>query len=806
MSKSPSPTPKAAKPATSTKAAKVLVNPPLEAQLESRLDQALSVAFPRLDRSKIRVQTVLKFRLGRTSESFDAAKAWTAEGRADLLIFHDGRPLVVIEVKRSTLKLTSVDAQQAQSYANQFSPRPPVMIVTNGHETHLYNSATGQPWAPETDGEKAVAKLLENAAKVAEADMKWAIDVLIGPGADVWPTVVRARTRDLIARRTAQAGQGGKPYADRLLIPREATQSILTHLRAGETVVLVDGPPLAGKSNVLRELAETTETSDEFAVLLMRGTTGLFQGIANILSPALEWEVTPQNVRQWLRRLPLFDRGPVLVLAIDGLEPDGPMARDLEELAEFALGDRVRVVAATDDTSRFTKGGNKRNSTAIGDLTPASVTVGMLSVAEFAAAERVLGDLAIHFLPGAAYAADYRAPWVLRALYDRLVVLPNYDPATGYFMIPGILGVAAVDEARRAFKDQSEVQRAYGLLARDDLDDVGGGPMGLALARSYSFVIRRDALSRESQSHLETLVADGWVSLYRNAEGDDLVVPTTPELFISEMALELSRRLETKVADDPVAAAYWLATELEGSCFADVVGAQAIRDLMTRTGGGDWRLIETLLAMEPELEVMTDGLVAMSLGDGPMINVRFEGNLAWLTDKTGTVRGPSLPVEEPQRVYGVMAPWMILSQLGALPMAMGDPDNRADAEILLQIGMAPIPLLRATKDAAGHLTHDLGDLGEVLCQDQGVIEPATASMAQLLGSRWVHVDDWISDAIKSGSVPLLHRVYLALLSVRVSVQRRSKWADTTLNTRVRPALDACLKSGLATLVPEQPAA
>ena len=90
--------------------------------------------------------------------------------------------------------------------------------------------------------------------------VKHVID-LLGPGADIWPGVVRDRTRELIARQTAPAGQGRKPFAEGLKLPRDATQKVLARLRAGVRFVLVDGPPLVGKSNVLRELAETTQTS-----------------------------------------------------------------------------------------------------------------------------------------------------------------------------------------------------------------------------------------------------------------------------------------------------------------------------------------------------------------------------------------------------------------------------------------------------------------------------------------------------------------------------------------------------------------
>lgn len=793
------PQPGAVKAATKTKksmVAKVFATPPLEAHLEALLGQALAAAFPHLDRAKIRHQTTLKVQIGHDYKTFDANADWKASGRADILIFYEDRCLAVVEAKRVNVKLTLGDADQAQSYANQFTPRPPLMMVTNGKETLVYDSMTGEPWSAGSEAEKAVAKLLKNATVAAAANMKWAIDVLLGPGADIWPEVVRDRTRELIARQTAPAGQGRKPFAQGLNLSRDATQKVLARLRAGARFVLVDGPPLVGKSNVLRELAEATQTSEEFAVLFMRGgSTGLYQSIANILSSALEWEVTPDSVRQWLRRLSRFGRGPTLILAIDGLEPGNAMARDLEELADAGFGEKVRTVASIDDARRILFTGNNRNRTAINDQGAETVTVASLSADEFKRAQGALATAEIYFQPGALHSADYRAPWVLRVLYDGLVSTPGYDPEKGFFMMPATLGVAVIDHTRTSFKDQVEVEHAYGLLARDYIEDVGEEPAGLALARSYAFVIRRAALSLASEACLDQLEANGWLTRYRNDDGLDVVAPTAPELFISELARAMSEALEQRAKDDPIAAAFWMAERLEATCFSDLIGAQAIRDLVNRTGGLNWRIIETLLAMEPETHQVDDATVAFKAPDGRLVDLRIQEGRAWLVDKAGRQRSPAIDFEgETLKSYARLTPWMMLGQLAALPMAIDeDPENRVDAHLLFEVGQAPLPLMRDTGEKIGHLVHDFGDVS-LLCRDNGVIEPTTAAMVRLLQSNWPYVDSWIDAAIESGCLPLINRIMIALSAIGSTVPSRPDWARSILVNRVNPAIRALIAS------------
>src|SRR5262245_30496382 len=103
-----------------------------EAELESRVAAALALAFQHIPRDQLVQQRRFSVRLGHQKHEFDSAAQWEQSGRADILIFYDGRPLAVLEIKREGLALTPVDYEQAQSYANQLTPRPPLVVVTNG--------------------------------------------------------------------------------------------------------------------------------------------------------------------------------------------------------------------------------------------------------------------------------------------------------------------------------------------------------------------------------------------------------------------------------------------------------------------------------------------------------------------------------------------------------------------------------------------------------------------------------------------------------------------------------------------------
>jgi hypothetical protein len=145
-------------------------------------------------------------------------------------------------------------------------------------------------------------------------------------------------------------------------------------------------------------------------------------------------------------------------------------------------------------------------------------------------------------------------------------------------------------------------------------------------------------------------------------------------------------------------------------------------------------------------------------------------------------------------MYADMTSWMILGQFARLPTAVvGDDSQRMDASVLFTIGRCPFPLLPANEEGLGHLEHDLGDLGRVLCQDQGPIEAATHAMADQLSRCWADADAWVEAVLNSGSLPLVHRVMIALRTVRArDIPELSAWAHGLLQDRVLHTVTAAI--------------
>lgn len=774
----------------------VPVNTPTEAELESRIASALAMALPHIPRHDLVQQRYFKLQMGHRIEEYDSMASWTLYGKADILIFYRERALAVLEIKRETIALMDADYQQAQSYANQITPRPPLVIVSNGEATRVYDSNTGLRWT--SDDEESALKLLSNAAKVAASDMRWAIEALMGRETDMWTRVMRARTNDLISEMTDRSGNPLRPFSANLLFPRHVTALLLGSLADDVRFILIEGSPATGKTNVIRELAHRTDSSDELCVLMLRGHgPGLFQAIANHFAADLEWNLSPQDVRQWLRRLSRGKQGPALVLAVDGVRRETRVAEDLEELATMQLGDKVKVVITTDDANALTHLPGNRGETALG-VRSRKLELGPLGLDEFRAAQKLLAERQICFLDGAQYAEDYRVPWILRAIHDQF----QRDPksATHGILVDATPGLGIFRTARESIPVDADTARNYRLVARDWLTDHKKQSGAFTLASSSGFVIRRDQLTSQGSAAATALAEAGLMSPMRLYDGQDVYAPTLPASFMLELAAAVGDELAARSAVEPFSAGVWLGRRLDGTFLGDLIGAQAIVHLGTSEGTFSSGIISGLLSIAPQEELIDNAMIALAAKDGRLVHFIIADGAAYQCDESGTPIGEAIDLgAERSRMLADTTAWMILGHLAHVPTAAGDSEARVDAAILLEIGACPFPLMRVNELGLPHFEHDLGVPGRVLCANEGTVEPTTQAIMHLLAGTWPHKEAWISEAVAEDSLPLTHRIMLALRGVRkIAPPDHSAWAKGQLDTIVMPAINAQLTKAAAT--------
>jgi hypothetical protein len=774
-----------------------------EADLEARIDATLHAVFPWLDSGALQHQLTFSFDLGHSTIPVDGATVSLGQGRLDILVLHNETPLAILELKRPSLALAEADTRQGLSYARMMDPRPPLVVVTNGDKIQIYETHSGGLWQPETHSEEEVSKLFTAAAMVAAADRKHAVATLLGPDSRLWVTALRMATRATIEDMSGSWTDPEAIFVPEFHIPRAATEETMTVLRSSKRIVLVEGPPLVGKSHILRELAERTARSDDVVLLLIEAggdaAGGIFQALANLLASALGWSISSDEVRPWLERMS-HGEGPALVIALDGLSlQHDSVQQEIAQLSSAKYGDRLKLVIEADSSlaDRLFLGANRRKSTPLARR-GTRIEVASLSDDEFRVACQALANNGIAFMEGAQHAEEYRQPWVLRALGSEVADAP--ERAQGMTaVLPPLLSLDLISRARERFGNP-ELRALASQFAAALVDDyaTGGRSPELTLRSMHHFMVRRSNMNRQADyGAVKEMIEVGLARVVLGNSNEAIVVGRMPELIASELSLLLANELNGRLRE-PEPAADWLVQLTSKLPLGDIIGAHAMLDMLPLRQGLPLDFLTAMLCKAPKIEPLQPGMVMASwIPNIGQVEFAVGDNGRVTISRPGMLHRFEIDDEEAGHTYADMESWQILSHLGGYPIEipMGSADQprpRLDPAILSTVGASRVPLRRPGEDPqkTALLVHALEGGGETVCDHAGIVEPITFSLLRFLESEQENANDWLAEACEEGERPLLARVALVLrfLSARGDAAL-AQWARGWRTNHVLPALN-----------------
>lgn len=774
-----------------------------EADLEGEIRLALRIAFPWLRAEDLKHQVKFSIKVGHAIIPFDGEKTYRAQGRADIIVEAQGEPVAVMELKRPGNPLTSEDGSQGLSYARLLEQMPPLVVITNGTDVRWLETHTRKEWEPSGDLDGEFKKLVDAAGRAAAVDVKEAVQTLLGTRAALWVPAVRQATSAIVDELSGAWSNQLRPFVPNFLIPRDATRQVLERLRGGARAVVVSGAALAGKSNVVRELAVETEGAADFAVLFIEADgpgPGIFQRLANLLGATLAWPVSADEVRTWVRRLSKA-QGPALVLALDGPGTDSAeIQNDLTELCSDVYGKNVRLVLALDDTvvRSYTLSANRRKETAFGRIAE-EVGVMPLNDAEFSEALRLLWDHRVGFIRGVMEAAEMRAPWVLRATVAGAIEDPNHQASDWAAILPPLLGLNLIGHTRKTFTDPDH-RRRLREVAKALLDDIGDEDrtINLKLEAVGVFLVRNGTLEKSlHRADIDVLLATGILKRGVHESGDSVVFVRMPELLASELARLIAEQLARRLAKNTDEAAHWLAGISGEMPLGDIIAAQAVFDT---AASGVIRIdfINALLNVPPSEEPINIGTrLAMHVPGFGIAQLDFQedGSLVLtLNDKREVIEPDD---EEPfGSLIADVGSWLILSHLASRRFIVASKDSnrqaRVDPLLLLEIGTCPYVLRGSQNDFKKNtiLVHEVPGHGSIVCHKRGIVEPVTMAISRLLAADDPDATAWVLRAVELKSFPLLMRVLIALQQIGSAYSARAKWAKQMLDEIVKPALNS----------------
>ncbi|MCA1394553.1 type I restriction enzyme HsdR N-terminal domain-containing protein [Bradyrhizobium sp. IC3123] len=783
-----------------------LTRSPTEADLEAEIPRAIRKVFPWLPADAIRHQTRFSFNFGHATIDIEGARNFQAEGRTDALVRWNETPLAVLELKRAGLALTAADVAQALSYASVIRPRFPLVVVTNGDETRILDSYSGEELEPGSMSEETFHKLVTAAAKAAGHDLKNAVSTLMGSHPTVWMQAVRGASQAYVDELSGAWDDPTRPFVRGFLFPRKASAVVEAELERGKRLLLVEGAPLVGKSSLLREMVWRTADSADMAVLFIPADegSGVFQAVADLLTSALAWPVTAEEARTWLARLSRAD-GPALVLAVDGVGPEHDrLRRDLEDLSSPNFGAQLRLVVTVDDAvvKKLVDHAKGRQASAIGRRVDARIELDLLDDDEFEQAAGQLWDHRLAVMHGSQSTAELRVPWILRALGGRYAPDPG-ERLNRAAVLPAQLSLDLIGHTRERFRND-ELRRQFREIAKAVLTDAEDTkrPIALMLESMATFVVRRQTLLQFlALSEVESLMTRGYLKPSLHASGEPVLFVRLPELLASEASAVLSPDLIERARNDAADMARSLVEITSRLPLGDIIAACAFADAMMHGNSGvPLDAVSALVEMPPKKTPITPGMkVAMHVPGIGMMDMTFQDDGSFVGEFKGHRHTfPVDPDEGLGEMIGDYHAWLILSHLAGqrIGFIRQDETVRIDLELLAKIGRCPHVLRRPDTviHSRGVLTHHITGYGQIVCHAAGIVEPLTFSLFRRVSEEGPALEDWIRSVVAEGSLALLARLDAALReTAKLADNVRRPWAQRMLSEFVGPAFRDALQ-------------
>ncbi|TAZ56711.1 type I restriction enzyme HsdR N-terminal domain-containing protein [Rhizobium ruizarguesonis] len=783
-------------------AVKQLTTSPTEADYEGSMVATIAKVFPWLPAGDVRHQIKFAFNFGRASIEVDGAAEYRKEGRADIVLYNRESPLAVLELKRHGLPLSSDDEAQGLSYARVLNPMAPLVVVTNGDEVRLVKTHDGLPLDGAPLSETQFTAVVTAAARVAKADVARAIETLMGTNPTVWRQAVQQVSAAAIQELTATASDHSLPFDPNFLLERKCTVKVRDHLAQGDRLILVEGQPLIGKSNVLRELVEKTRDDENLVTLFVSADgSGVIQSLADAFASQLAWPVTTSEARHWLIQLSNSENVPALVIAVDGFDPSmSRLRREIADLTSPSFGGNVRVVVGIDDsaTDLLTGGDNGRSSSPMGRRAK-RVVLKRLDDEEYGAALQELGRHRILMMRGADSARELRFPWVLRSMVSDIFASSRHKNPESRAALAPLLSLGLIAHARSKLRDP-ELRYLFKELAAAFLKEAQDRKRSfpLMLESLGVFLIRRKNLGKRlDDAQIKQLIARGYLKAAIHDSGEAVVAVRLPELLASELAGEMAVELARRSRTNPLDAADWLSSAAGNLPMGDVICAQAVFDASMRNDLGlRLDVIVELLKIRPTRDTLNPGTrLAMHSEETGLVDldVREDGSMVARAGGREAVIDKD-DGEDLDTAYSNFHSWLILSHLASLPSVfdIDGEEHRIDPIILHEVGSADIILRQPGPEMQfnGVLAHDVPGVGSIVCHRAGIVEAITYAMFLYIKREGRSAAPWIVEACNRESLPLIHRVSIALQFLsEMGSEDHAAFATEMLDGPIAAAMD-----------------
>lgn len=710
-----------------------------EATLEQRIVLETGKCFPFLKKEDIILQKSFSIKLGH--------KKYVIKGRADVMIQHNGKPLAIFELKAPEIELTTDDYEQCVSYARLTEPITPLSIISNGRETVVLNTYTRERVDTDNTNERIFNELIKNMSTIAESQLDSAINILLGNSKEVWNKIIQEINDSGFSIITSKTLDLESPICEEFQIERESSNELLKQIYL-DSLLIFTGEPSSGKTNVIYQLCQLSRKKDGCIPIYvnLEEPKSIFQYLANKFSGVLYTPISKDNFRYWLINCLCKNPENRIVFILDNIsssvETDWEEIYELIDINKNTFSVLLVMNEQIFDDVKKVKGKNRLNS--IGKAK--HYTLSFLSDEEFYRARQMLyDDYKVCISHGGEYNPEYRKPDVLKL---QAVYLKNMhlDDSIGIYT-PGILDMNILLSVWKNIDDN--IRMGYRKFAKFIIDE---GNKDKSIERMFfaynSGILFCNSIDLKDKD-MQVLLERGYIKRKYLRNGDSFIYPALQNIMPVAAAYEIMDLMLYRSDDSELYNSLIRYSQLFP--YPDLTAALMISFMTKRDEFFISRIINRLYMDEPTIDYSAPKRALMKMEDG-IIGIDFS-KLPCIMNGEEVLLGNTLP-------------WLILSNLLAIPFATEDGNLSLWIEMIKKVGSFKNVLLRIANipfdKITGYHVHSFPNRIEVVCGKMGIIEPITYAMQMGFWKVPEHMIEIVRWAIEKRNIPLIMRLSTSL--------------------------------------------
>ncbi|WP_199119248.1 type I restriction endonuclease [Pedobacter sp. ASV28] len=723
-----------------------------ENEFEQHLSHALRTIMPTLQPSQIKTQQSFTVKFGRNRETIEAGgkNNKTRQGIYDLLLCIDGRPLVMLELKKPGSVLSDEDRDQGISYARLTDDITPVTIITNGVDFRIYDTYTKDEIKEQYLDGNFFSKRLQQAASLAKNEFKQSVITLIENDQRILFKLFNKITDTAFNDMIGKADNMRKPIINDFCIEREILP-ILRKLVRDHQFVVLSGDAYIGKTNLLYQYYLEALKNEE-AVLYVNCLDfnySIFRKLTNSIHSELKFPIDEIKLKEWL--LLNFDQSKEkkVTIIFDHLRYniDPVIMADISELVDIFRMDGNNIIISADKANYvLLKGNEDRKMNTFFGNTFKEIELGAFSTEEFHRANNIsIKNYNITFAWGAVYSDIYRLPHIWRMLLGNEA---KAMPDNHYGIFKAVPSIEFLDVFRKNYQLAEQPVSDFLLLVGaffDTVAEIESHSLKL-IAHNLGIIAEEKALQRINEKKIDKLILAGYLERRIVTDFKWVLVVKQPEL-LAAFATSYLLKNYLPLLNLNFAEGY---KKLLSDCEYLPYGELVVGDFIKRLGSIDIEMYNLLFN-----ELLKDAPI-IKTHSGPM-----DVNL--FINKVGIVRVQNEEDIE-NTFYSNLFPYLVLSHLLNTNF-MGEDEDPYYIRFQLIYDIADKPFLLRKADRTffhdGIESINIGRLGSFLKGNIGILEPITQAIYDNLLILPKYIQDVFDAAVENEKYHLVHRIYIA---------------------------------------------